>query len=64
MSRGACTFRQRDVSAAIKAARDAGVEIARVEIDKDGRITITVGKPADSPPVAPEQEDESKWAGV
>ena len=46
MSRGACTFRQRDVAAAIKAARDAGVEVARVEIDrKDGKIIVIAGKP-------------------
>ena len=38
MSRGECTFRQRDVTAALKAVRDAGVEVARVEIDKEGKI--------------------------
>jgi hypothetical protein len=40
MSRGPQTFRQRDVSAAIKAAKVAGCEVARVEVDKNGRIIV------------------------
>jgi hypothetical protein len=41
MPRGDQTFRQTDVVRAIKAARAAGEEIARIEIDRDGKI---VGK--------------------
>jgi hypothetical protein len=40
MARATCTFRRRDVTAAIKAARDAGVEVARVEVDKAGKIIV------------------------
>jgi hypothetical protein len=40
MARASCTFRRRDVTAAIKAARDAGVEVARVEVDKAGKIIV------------------------
>jgi hypothetical protein len=50
MSRGTCTFRQRDVAAAIKAARDAGVEVARIEIDKNGKIVVIAGKSNGSEP--------------
>ncbi len=32
MARGKCTFRQRDVKAAMKAAFDAGAKSARVEV--------------------------------
>jgi hypothetical protein len=39
--------RQRDVAAAVKGAVAAGVEVARVEVDKDGRITIVAGKPSE-----------------
>jgi hypothetical protein len=42
MARGECTFRQRDVTAALKAARDAGAEVVRVEIDKTGKIIIVM----------------------
>lgn len=40
MSRGPSTFRQRDVKAAMKAVTDAGYEVARVEIERDGKIII------------------------
>jgi hypothetical protein len=45
MPRAPTTFRQRDVAAAIKAARAAGCIISRVEVGKDGRIIlILIGK--------------------
>jgi hypothetical protein len=40
MARGPQTFRQRDLSAAIKAAKAAGCDVARVEVGKDGRIVV------------------------
>jgi hypothetical protein len=43
MARGCSTFRQRDVTAAIKAAGAAGLLVARVEIDKSGKIVIVTG---------------------
>jgi hypothetical protein len=43
MARGPTTFRQRDVTAAIKAAGAAGLLVARVEIDKSGKIIIVTG---------------------
>jgi hypothetical protein len=33
-------FRKVDVARAVNAVRDAGLDIARVEIDKDGKIVI------------------------
>ena len=46
MSRGPATFRQRDLTAAVKAMRAAGCEVARVEIGKDGKIVVVTGKGA------------------
>ena len=43
MSRAPATFRQSDITRAIRAARKAGVENVRVEIAKDGRIVIVTG---------------------
>lgn len=48
MSRGPCTFKQRDLTAAVKAVIAAGCEVARAEVDKEGRIIVITGKPADA----------------
>jgi hypothetical protein len=45
MARGPSTFRQQDVTRAIKAVRAAGVEVGRVEIDKEGKIVVMIGRP-------------------
>jgi hypothetical protein len=45
----ACTFRQRDVTRAILAVKAAGMEIARIEIDKVGKICIITVDPTDQP---------------
>jgi hypothetical protein len=48
MSRAPSTFRRRDVTAAIEAARAAGIEVARVEVAADGTITVIAGKPCNN----------------
>jgi hypothetical protein len=40
MARAPSIFRQSDVTKALKATKAAGVDIARIEIAKDGRIVI------------------------
>ena len=45
MARTALTFKQTDVVRLVKAVAAAGVEVARVEVDKDGRIVVIAGKP-------------------
>lgn len=49
MARGRCTFRQRDLTAAIKAAIAAGLEGASVVVTTDGTITVKIGRPAGAP---------------
>jgi hypothetical protein len=45
MARAPSTFRQSDITRAIRAARAAGVHVenVRIEIAKDGRIVIITG---------------------
>ena len=40
MTRPPSTFRQQDVTRAVKAVTAVGVDIARIEIDKAGKIVI------------------------
>jgi hypothetical protein len=44
MARPSSTFRQADVTKAVKAVRLAGVDIVRVEVTKDGKIIIVTGE--------------------
>jgi hypothetical protein len=41
--RGACKFKQCDVTRAVKAVARAGMEVSRVEIAPDGKIVISTG---------------------
>jgi hypothetical protein len=43
--RAPCTFRQSDAKRLMKAARDAGLSVQRVEVGPDGKITVVVGEP-------------------
>jgi hypothetical protein len=54
MARDRLSFRQRDVTAAVKAVRDAGVSIADVWIRKDG-VHIIPGEPPEVPPIEGER---------
>jgi hypothetical protein len=38
-------FKQIDVTRALKGAKAAGMDVAKVEIDKDGRIVVIIGEP-------------------
>jgi hypothetical protein len=57
MARAPSTFRQQDVTRAVKAVTAAGVHIARVEIDKAGKITIITGDGAGQPADLPEANE-------
>ena len=62
MSRGQQTFKQRDVTKAIKATVNAGIAVGRVEIDKDGRIVIVPARPEDA--ANGEKPGKNEWDGV
>jgi len=46
MTRGPLTFKGTDLKRAINTTREAGLQIARVEITKAGSILVHVGGPA------------------
>ncbi len=49
MARGRCTFKQKDATRAARAAIAAGLEVQRIEIEKDGKIVVVIGKSQESP---------------
>jgi hypothetical protein len=59
MSRAPSTFRQQDVTKAVKAVAAAGVHIARVEIDKAGKIVIITTDATDNHPG--ERAEVNEW---
>jgi len=61
MARGPCNFRQTDVKRAIKGARAAGMEVARVEINKDGVIVVVPSCKPEGP--ADERSEANEWDG-
>jgi hypothetical protein len=50
-------FKKRDVTRATNAVRAAGLEIARIEITKDGVIVVVPGKPIELMGVATESNE-------
>ena len=58
LSRRPTTFRQRDVTAAVKAVVAAGCPVARVRLAKDGEIVVEIGKTTEAP-VA--EADGNEW---
>jgi hypothetical protein len=47
MTRATTSFKKSDVAKAYKAIIDAGGQVARVEVDTDGRIIVVIGKPSE-----------------
>jgi hypothetical protein len=61
MARAPSTFRQQDVTRAVRAVTAAGVHIARIEIDKAGKIVIITTDATDQ---LGERREENTWDPV
>jgi hypothetical protein len=48
MARGPATFKQQDLTRALKGVTAAGIEVAHIRITKDGNIEIDTGKPPEN----------------
>jgi formyltetrahydrofolate synthetase len=60
MSRGPCSFKQSDITKAVKAVVAAGVQVERVEVDKAGKIIIVT---AIQPMELGENASRNEWDG-
>lgn len=67
MARSPCTFRQRDAAALVRAVRQGGCDVARVEVTPEGKIVVVTAGEV-TPPVAPEatpdDADGTGWEDV
>ncbi len=65
MARGALLFRERELTRAVRAMAKAGQTVARVEIGRDGKLVIVVGKPQElvAEQLAEDQE-RNEWDAV
>lgn len=60
MSRGVQTFRQADLTKALKGAVAAGINVDRVEIDRAGKIVVVAGAAGKGAP----ESDANEWDDV
>ena len=58
MGHGPATFKETDLTRALRAARKAGADVERVEISRDGRIVLVLNKGDE---VFPEGNEWDKW---
>jgi hypothetical protein len=42
MGHGRCTFREVDLTRALRAAKKAGADVARAEVTRDGKIVLVL----------------------
>jgi hypothetical protein len=63
MARAPSTFRQADVTRALRAARAAGLPVAGFKIGAQGEIEVVIGKPEAQDSGAPGRE-ENEWDRV
>jgi hypothetical protein len=48
LSKASATFKQSDLTRVLKAAKAAGIKLARVEVSQDGKIVMVPGEPEEA----------------
>jgi hypothetical protein len=57
MGRGRSTFKEGDLTRALRAAKKAGANVARVEVARDGKIVLVLKKDGE----APSESERNEW---
>ena len=56
MGHGPCTFKENDLTRALRAAKKAGVKVARAEVSRDGRIVLVLKKDGEAQSISERNE--------
>ena len=57
MGHGRCTFKETDLTRALRAAKKAGADVVRAEIARDGQIVLVLKKDDE----APSTSERNEW---
>jgi hypothetical protein len=57
MGHGRCTFKESDLTRALRAAKKAGAHVARAELARDGKIVLVLKKDGE----APSTSERNEW---
>ena len=60
MGHGPCTFKEVDLIRALRAAKKAGVDVARAEVARDGKIVLVLNRHGEALP----NSDRNEWDEV
>ena len=64
MGHGPCTFKEVDLIRALRAANKAGVEVARAEVGRDGKIVLVLNKDGEALPNSERNEWDDEVNGA
>jgi hypothetical protein len=56
MGHGRCTFKEVDLTRALRAAKKAGAQVARAEVARDGKIVLVLKKDGEALPISESNE--------
>jgi hypothetical protein len=64
MGHGSCTFKEVDLVRALKAAKKAGVDVARAEVTREGRIVLVLNRDGEAQPNSERNEWDEEADGA
>lgn len=64
MGHGPCTFKEIDLTRALRAAKKAGADVVRAEVARDGKIVLVLNRDSDVTPSSEHNEWDDEGHGA